>query len=189
MSCPLPPPSWSMHWKSSSSTMPSRDPSASASQTHKLSPTELLVLVQLVGTWWRTDDLPFPSMTTFATRCGVSSRQIQRSVNRLEELNFVQRVKRRDEGHQPPQRRPFGRHTHHRSCRRGGDASTRLAGPTPSSPPGRLHAWRTRPGPRSMTLNTRRGSRNAVAALGKAAHHAHCGTVINSSKWPSGSLK
>lgn len=65
---------------------------------HKLTPTELLVLIQLVGTWWKTGDLPFPSMTTLATRCGVSSRQIQRSINRLEKLGFIQRVKRRTKG-------------------------------------------------------------------------------------------
>jgi len=67
-------------------------------EQHKLSPTELLILIQLVGTWWRTDDLPFPSMSTLANRCGVSSRQIQRSVNHLEALGFIQRVKRRTKG-------------------------------------------------------------------------------------------
>jgi predicted transcriptional regulator len=67
-------------------------------EEHKLSPAELLVLIQLVGTWWRTNDMPFPSMSTLATRCGVSSRQVQRSVNRLEKLGFIQRVKRRSKG-------------------------------------------------------------------------------------------
>jgi len=65
---------------------------------HRLSPTELLVLIQLVGSWWRKDALPFPSMGTLATRCGVSSRQIQRAINRLESLGLVQRVKRRSSG-------------------------------------------------------------------------------------------
>ncbi len=64
----------------------------------RLSPTELLVLIQLVGSWWRKDAMPFPSMTTLATRCGVSSRQIQRAVNRLEKLGLVQRVNRRSKG-------------------------------------------------------------------------------------------
>jgi predicted transcriptional regulator len=67
-------------------------------EDHKLSATELLVLIQLVGTWWKTGDLPFPSMTTLATRCGVSSRQIQRSIDHLEKLGFIQRVKRRTKG-------------------------------------------------------------------------------------------
>lgn len=65
---------------------------------HRLSPIELLVLLQLVGSWWRKDALPFPSMGTLATRCGVSSRQIQRSVNRLETLGLIKRVNRRARG-------------------------------------------------------------------------------------------
>ena len=65
---------------------------------HRLSPAELLVLIQLVGSWWRKDALPFPSMGTLATRCGVSSRQIQRSINRLESMGLISRVKRRAHG-------------------------------------------------------------------------------------------
>lgn len=42
--------------------------------------------------------MPFPSMSTLATRCGVSSRQIQRAINRLEKLGLVQRVSRRTRG-------------------------------------------------------------------------------------------
>lgn len=64
----------------------------------KLSPVELLVLIQLVGSWWKKDDLPFPSMATLARRCGVSSRQIQRAVNRLEVLGLIKRTKRRSSG-------------------------------------------------------------------------------------------
>lgn len=67
-------------------------------EEHRLTPTELLVLIQLVGTWWRTGDLPFPSLSTLATRCGVSSRQVQRSINRLEKLGFIQRINRRTKG-------------------------------------------------------------------------------------------
>jgi predicted transcriptional regulator len=67
-------------------------------QDHRLAPAELLVLIQLVGSWWRKDALPFPSMGTLATRCGVSSRQIQRAINRLESLGLISRVKRRAHG-------------------------------------------------------------------------------------------
>lgn len=62
---------------------------------HQLSPTELLVLLQVVGTWWRTGDKPFPSMKTLAARCGVSERQVQRAVNALEKRKLLERVKRR----------------------------------------------------------------------------------------------
>jgi predicted transcriptional regulator len=65
---------------------------------HRLSPVELLVLLQLIGSWWKKDDLPFPSMGTLATRCGVSDRQIQRAVNQLVAHGLLQRVKRRTRG-------------------------------------------------------------------------------------------
>jgi hypothetical protein len=65
---------------------------------HKLSPVELLVILQLVGSWWKKGDLPFPSMRTLAIRCGVSERQIQRAVNRLVQLELLRRVNRRTKG-------------------------------------------------------------------------------------------
>lgn len=65
---------------------------------HRLSAVELLVLIQLVGSWWNKGDLPFPAMGTLATRCGVSSRQIQRSIVKLEQLGLIARVKRRNKG-------------------------------------------------------------------------------------------
>jgi predicted transcriptional regulator len=65
---------------------------------HRLSPAEILILIQLVGSWWKKDALPFPSMATLAQRCGVSSRQVQRAVNRLEGAGLIQRVKRRSSG-------------------------------------------------------------------------------------------
>jgi hypothetical protein len=64
----------------------------------RLSPVELLILLQLVGGWWNKEDLPFPSVGTLALRCGVSTRQIQRAVGRLEELGLLKRVKRRTKG-------------------------------------------------------------------------------------------
>lgn len=67
-------------------------------EDHQLSATELLILIQIVGTWWKTDDLPFPSLSTLAARCGVSSRQVQRSIGRLETLGFIKRTKRRNKG-------------------------------------------------------------------------------------------
>lgn len=62
---------------------------------HRLSPVELLIVLQLVGNWWRKGDLPFPSMGTLAVRCGVSDRQIQRAINRLVAGGFITRTKRR----------------------------------------------------------------------------------------------
>jgi len=65
---------------------------------HKLSPIELLVLIELAGIWWKKEDLPFPSMAKLALRCGVSERQIQRAITKLEKHEFLRRVKRRSSG-------------------------------------------------------------------------------------------
>lgn len=65
---------------------------------HRLSPVELLVLIQLAGNWWKKDEMPFPSVATLAVRCGVSDRQVQRALKRLEELRLVRREKRRLRG-------------------------------------------------------------------------------------------
>jgi DNA-binding transcriptional MocR family regulator len=62
---------------------------------HRLSPVELLVLIQLVGTWWKKGDKPFPSMATLARRCGSSERQIQRAVNQLVAVGLIAKEKRR----------------------------------------------------------------------------------------------
>lgn len=64
----------------------------------RLSPLELLLLIQLAGAWWKKDELPFPSMKTLALRCGTSERQVLRAVARLEKIGLLQRTKRRRRG-------------------------------------------------------------------------------------------
>lgn len=69
------------------------------SETEKrLTAIELLVLIQLVGNWWKKTDRPFPSMGTLAARCNASSRQVQRAINKLEALGYVKRENRRTKG-------------------------------------------------------------------------------------------
>lgn len=67
-------------------------------EDNKLAPLELLILIELVGTWWKKDDPPFPSMKTLADRCGTSERQVLRAVTKLEEKDLLKRVKRRNKG-------------------------------------------------------------------------------------------
>lgn len=67
-------------------------------QEKRLTPLELLTLIELAGSWWKKGEQPFPSMRTLATRCGTSERQILRAVSHLEELNLINRVKRRQKG-------------------------------------------------------------------------------------------
>lgn len=66
--------------------------------SNRLSPLELLILIELSGSWWKKDEQPFPSMRTLAIRCGTSERQVLRAISRLEALSLIKRVKRRSEG-------------------------------------------------------------------------------------------
>lgn len=64
----------------------------------RLSPGELNVLLQLVGSWWRISEMPYPALKTLAVRAGISDRQAQRAVTRLEGLNLIKRTKRKGAG-------------------------------------------------------------------------------------------
>lgn len=61
---------------------------------HQVSPLEMVLLLQLVATWWKTDEMPFPSISTLADRAGVSERQVQRSIKTLEQKGYVRRTKK-----------------------------------------------------------------------------------------------
>lgn len=65
---------------------------------NRLTPLQLLILIELSGSWWKKDEQPFPSMRTLAIRCGTSERQVLRAISHLEEFNFIKRVKRRSKG-------------------------------------------------------------------------------------------
>lgn len=62
-------------------------------EDHKLPPSEMVILLQLVATWWRTGEMPFPSMATLASRAYLSERQVQRALKSLEEKGFLKKVK------------------------------------------------------------------------------------------------
>ena len=64
----------------------------------RLTPLEILLLIQLSGSWWKKKEMPFPSMRTLAIRCGTSERQVLRAISHLEELELIKRVKRRKKG-------------------------------------------------------------------------------------------
>lgn len=69
-----------------------------AEKEDRLSPLELLILIELASSWWKRDEQPFPSMRTLSVRCGSSERQVLRAISRLEELDLLKRVKRRTKG-------------------------------------------------------------------------------------------
>jgi predicted transcriptional regulator len=60
----------------------------------RISPIGMLVLFQLVECWWDKDEMPRPSLAAIAGRCGVSSRQVSRTLNELEAVGLVKRNKR-----------------------------------------------------------------------------------------------
>jgi len=65
---------------------------------HKLSPAEMVVLLQLVATWWKKDEMPFPSMNTLAERAWISERQVQRSIKSLEQKGYLKKAKKKIKG-------------------------------------------------------------------------------------------
>jgi len=68
------------------------------SEEDKLPPVELIVLIQLAGAWWKKDEDPFPSMKTLSIRCGVSERQIARTIKSLEDKGLLERKKKKIRG-------------------------------------------------------------------------------------------
>jgi hypothetical protein len=52
--------------------------------TLKLSPTELVVLLNILMHWWYTHQKPFPRPTTIARRMGSTVRTVQRAITKLE---------------------------------------------------------------------------------------------------------
>jgi DNA-binding MarR family transcriptional regulator len=60
----------------------------------QMSPTEMLVLLQILSSWWSKERLPFPSKATIATRSGLSPRQVQRALTSLENKGFIARLVR-----------------------------------------------------------------------------------------------
>ncbi len=65
---------------------------------HQLTPTEMIVLLQLISSWWKKNEMPYPSMKTLAEKICVSERQIQRSVNSLEEKGYIKKDKKKVKG-------------------------------------------------------------------------------------------
>ena len=60
-----------------------------------LNPTELAVLMQLCDFWWESGRKPYPGKKLLGQRLGLSPRQVQRYMERLEAAGLVERVERR----------------------------------------------------------------------------------------------
>lgn len=59
-----------------------------------VSAQEMVVLLQLAEHWWKANSKVFPKKEVIAERVGLSSRQVQRHIQRLEELKLVERKER-----------------------------------------------------------------------------------------------
>ena len=60
---------------------------------NKLPPSEMMVLLTLVGSWWKKDTPPFPSIKSISTRANISERQALRALSSLEKKGFLKRDK------------------------------------------------------------------------------------------------
>ena len=61
-----------------------------------LSPTNLVVLLNVLMHWWYPEQKPFPRSMTIAKRMGLSSRAVQRSLQHLQRLGLLAREKSGD---------------------------------------------------------------------------------------------
>ena len=59
----------------------------------RLSPTEMVVLLNLLLHWWEEErGWPYPRVTTIAQRMGVNRRSVERAIRSLESKGFVLRL-------------------------------------------------------------------------------------------------
>lgn len=56
-----------------------------------LTPTDMVVLLNILMHWWYPDQKPFPRPTTIAQRIGVSTRTVQRSIINIEASGLLAR--------------------------------------------------------------------------------------------------
>ncbi|WP_443969589.1 helix-turn-helix domain-containing protein [Sphingobium sp. CR28] len=63
---------------------------------YDLTPTELLVLINLLAHWWEPDRPVYPRSTTIAKRMDVQTRTVQRALAKLEKRGLLERATQDD---------------------------------------------------------------------------------------------
>lgn len=58
---------------------------------YRLSPTEMLVLINLLAHWWDPARAVFPRSTTIAKRMGIDTRTVQRATSKMEKAGLITR--------------------------------------------------------------------------------------------------
>jgi len=61
----------------------------------KLKRTDVLVLLHLASYWWKPNENPWPAKSTIAEALDLDPRTVQRSIEKMEKLKYVQRIERR----------------------------------------------------------------------------------------------
>lgn len=57
-----------------------------------VTPTDMVVLLNVLMHWWYPAQKPFPRPTTIAQRIGLTTRTVQRSIQNLESLGLLKKV-------------------------------------------------------------------------------------------------
>ena len=70
-----------------------------------LTSTQLVVLLNVLTHWWRSDDPPYPRPTTIAKRMGIDRRSVERALHALEGMGLIQRLPSEEADGQPAIRR------------------------------------------------------------------------------------
>ena len=70
-----------------------------------LSPTEMVVLLNILLHWWREDEWPYPRVSTIGERMGTSRRTVERAIHSLQEKGLVVHRKSEVIGNGPAARR------------------------------------------------------------------------------------
>lgn len=58
-----------------------------------LSAIDLVILLNVLMHWWYPGQKPFPRSSTIATRMGITTRTVQRSLQHMEDINILTREK------------------------------------------------------------------------------------------------
>lgn len=61
----------------------------------KLKPLDVLIILHLASYWWKPHENPWPSKGTIADALNVDPRTVQRSIQKMERLGYVQRIHRK----------------------------------------------------------------------------------------------
>ena len=59
---------------------------------YELTPTDMLVLINLLAHWWEPDQVVYPRSTTVAARMGIDKRTVQRSTRKLQKAGLLSRT-------------------------------------------------------------------------------------------------